>query len=95
MNSYSTLKNVRQKRGLGQIQITLKEIKTTAWANDNPNRGTVNAFRIFTSKRPAKMMKPDSPFFLSVNHVSDRQPHHAWFKETAMGVNHFYGLTKT
>ena len=40
-----------------------KEIKTTAWANDNPNRCPVNAFRIFTSKRPAKMMKPDSPFF--------------------------------
>jgi hypothetical protein len=72
-----------------------KEIKTTAWANDNPNRCPVNAFRILTSKRPAKMMKPDSSFFLSVNHVSDRQPHHAWFKETAMGVNHLYGLTKT
>ena len=62
-----------------------KEIKTTAWANDNPNRGTVNAFRFFTSKRPAKMMKPYSPFFLNVNHGFDRQPHHAWFKETAMG----------
>jgi hypothetical protein len=71
-----------------------KKIKTTAWANDNPNRCSVNAFRIFTSKRPTKMMKTDSPFFLSVNHVSDRQPHHAWFKETAMGVNHLYGLTK-
>ena len=34
------------------------------------------------------------PFFLSVNHVSYRQPHHAYFKETAMGVNHLYGLTK-
>ena len=43
-----------------------KEIKTTAWVNDNPNRCPVNAFRIFTSKRPAKMMKPDSPFFFSV-----------------------------
>ena len=72
-----------------------KEIKTTAWANDNPNRCPVNAFRIFTSKRPAKMMKTDSLFFLSVNHVSDRQPHHVWFKETAMRVNHLYGLKKT
>jgi hypothetical protein len=49
---------------------------------------------IVTSKRPAKMMKPDSPFFLRLNHVSDRQPHHAWFTETAMGANHLYGLTK-
>jgi hypothetical protein len=29
-----------------------------------------------------------------VNHVSNRQLHHAWFKEMAMGVNHLYGLTK-
>jgi integrase len=58
-----------------------KEIKTTAWANDNPNRCPVNTFRIFTSKRPAKMMKPDCPVFFSVNHGSDRQPH-------------LYGLTK-
>jgi hypothetical protein len=56
--SYITLKNVRQICGLGQIQI-----KTTTWANDNPNRCPVNTFRIATSKRPAKMMKPKFSVF--------------------------------
>jgi hypothetical protein len=88
------VKELQTKTRTGADPNNSKEIKTTAWANDNPNRCPVNAFRIFTSKRPAKMMKLDSPFFLSVNHVSDRQLHHAWFKETAMGVNHLYGLTK-
>lgn len=71
------VKERQTKTRTGTDSNNSKEIKTTAWANDNPNRCPVNAFRIFTSKRPAKMMKLDSPFFLSVNHVSDRQPHHA------------------
>jgi hypothetical protein len=70
---HKSKRRMRQtKTRTGADPINSKEIKTTAWANDNPNRCPVNAFRIFTSKRPAKMMKSDSPFFLSVNHVSDR-----------------------
>ena len=55
-----------------------KEIMTTAWANDNPNRSPVNAFQIFTSKFPAKMMKPDSPFFLSVNPIKRGSRRRPW-----------------
>lgn len=40
------------------------------------------------------MNKDDSPFFLAVNHVSNREYYHAWFKEMPMGINNIYSLTK-
>ena len=71
----------------------MKQIKTKAWAHPDKNRCPVNAFRIFQDKRPTKVNKDDSPFFLSINHVVNRQYYHAWFKESPMGINTIYSLT--
>jgi hypothetical protein len=37
------VKERQTKTRTGADPYNSKEIKTTAWANDNPNRGTVNA----------------------------------------------------
>ncbi|CAC5407260.1 unnamed protein product [Mytilus coruscus] len=39
------------------------------------------------------MTKDDSPFFLSINHVVNRQYYYAWLKESPMGINTIYSLT--
>lgn len=92
---YLTLKKERQtKTRQGNDPSNTKKIKTKAWAKSDKNRCPVNAFRIYCSKRPEKMKKVDSEFYLTVNHISERQDYHAWFKETPMGINYIYGLTK-
>jgi hypothetical protein len=74
--------------------MTLKKKRTKAWAHENKDRYPVNAFRIYRSKRPDSMNKDDSPFFLAVNQVSNREYYHTWFKDMPVGINHIFSDKK-
>lgn len=43
--------------------------------------------------RPAEMLDPESPFFLSVANKTPK-PGQAWFKKQAMGLNKLYNIMK-
>ena len=83
------------KTRTGRDASNIRKFKPKAWNNkQEPERCPVNAYKKFREQRPAAMMHDDAPFFLSINYTRNPQPNTKWFKNTAMGINTIYGLTR-
>lgn len=81
------------KTRTGENVRNIRQFKPKAWNNSIGDRCPVNAYKLYAEKRPAQMLKPESPFFLAIN-VRNPLNDQAWFKNSPMGVNTIYGLTK-
>ena len=82
------------KTRTGQDTRNVRKFKPKVWINEDKERCPVNAYKIYASKRPEQMNHPDAPFFLSIN-MHDPREDSAWFKNSPMGINSIYGLTKS
>ena len=65
------------------------------WSNpaSGPNKDTILIYKLYSQKRPAQMMNPESPFYLGVStsHPVHNQP---WYKSLPMGVNKLNDLVR-
>ena len=59
----------------------------------NPARCPVAAYKEYAKRRPARMMEPDSPFYLAINHQRKAEDT-VWFKCAPLGVNTISSLMK-
>ena len=70
----------------------IRKVKPRAYATHD-SRCPVMLYNMYSEKRPKEMIKPDSPFFLSVNsHPKPNQE--LWYKNQAMGLNKIYTIMK-
>ena len=65
------------------------------WSNSisGPNKDPILIYKLYSQKRPAQMMSPESPFYLGVStsHPVHNQP---WYKSLPMGVNKLNDLVR-
>lgn len=64
---------------------------------ENKDRCPVAAYKLFAARRPEAMMKPDSPFFLTINHrwSPDSATEKQWYANMQMGKNLLSSMLKT
>ena len=82
--------------GKEYIRQKLKGIEDcSVWSNpvSGPNKDTILIYKLYSQKRPAQMMSPESPFYLGVStsHPVHNQP---WYKSLPMGVNKLNDLVR-
>lgn len=72
-----------------------RKVKPKMFAVVGSERDPVRFFHIYASKRPTGYLTDDSPFYLSINQITNPQSSKAWFKTTPMGVNKLNSIMKT
>lgn len=72
-----------------------RKVKPKMFAVQGSERNPLQAYQLYASKRPEDMKKPDSPFYLSINHTKSAESTKPWFKSAPMGVNKLNSLMKT
>ena len=95
-DEYLQHKRVRTtKTRTGQNPSDIRKFKPKAWnKREKLDRCPVIAYKQFRDHRPQEMCEPESPFFLSINHVKNPNPDTAWFKNCPMCINLIYSLVK-
>ena len=65
------------------------------WSNSmsGPNKDPILIYKLYSQKRPAQMMSPDSPFYLGVS-TSHPVQNQLWYKNLPMGVNKLNDLVR-
>ena len=65
------------------------------WSNSmsGPNKDAILIYKLYSQKRPAQMMSPDSPFYLGVS-TSNPVQNQPWYKSLPMGVNKLNDLVR-
>ncbi|XP_073258936.1 uncharacterized protein KIAA1958-like [Porites lutea] len=66
-------------------------------ATDGSEKDPIVVYKLYAQKRPEKMSKDDSPFYLAVNNNLKAESLQAkeWFKVGPVGINKLNGLMKT
>ena len=83
------------KTRTGQNPADVRKFKPKAWnERENSDRCPIIAYKKLRDNRPQDMCDPESPFFLSINHVKTPKPQTSWFKNCPMGINLIYSLVK-
>ena len=86
-----TGENPRNQR---QVKPHMYQNKTS----ESVERDPVQVYKAYKDKRPENMLKPDSPFYLTVNYfkteVELKSEGSKWFKSQPMGVNKLNSLIK-
>ena len=94
---YSTERQTKTRSG--ENPLNRRSVKPRMYENSavENERNPVAAYKLYALKRPQETCQTDSPFYLSINHLSSEKmslPETKWFKSQPMGVNKLNSIMK-